>query len=159
MILLSIPIVLGLLLTGLYFYTNNKADIHKGYQSKIRTGGEIEGTYLQNGVCKARKTTEKVENPIGKYTIYYPEELETSFRKYPMLLVVNGTGGIFYRKIDVENIGITGFSQGGTAVFNVLTNYEEGRYFKAAAMWLPGSAVSSWGINMPQAHLPARRPS
>ena len=46
---------------------------------------------------------------------------------------------IFYQKMDVENIGITGFSQGGAAVFNVLTKYEESKYFKAAA---PLSLVS-----------------
>lgn len=39
----------------------------------------------------------------------------------------------------MENIGITGFSQGGAAVFNVLTKYEEARYFKAAAPLSPVS--------------------
>ncbi len=44
---------------------------------------------------------------------------------------------VFYKKIDVDNIGITGFSQGGAAVFNVLTKYEERKYFKAAAPLSP----------------------
>lgn len=32
---------------------------------------------------------------------------------------------VFYHKIDVDNIGITGFSQGGAAVFNALTKFDE----------------------------------
>ena len=44
---------------------------------------------------------------------------------------------IFYQKIDTRNIGITGFSQGGAAVFNVITKYDEAEYFKAAAPLSP----------------------
>lgn len=173
---------------ALYLYADNKADIVKGYNREIDTGGPLEAKYLQDGPYAAKKTTAKAEDPIKKYTIYYPEEMESSGKTYPMLLVVNGTGGkatkyepefelyaswgfiavgtqdkgtgsgqttvttlrymleqnenpdsVFYHKIDVENIGITGFSQGGAAVFNVLTKYDEARYFKAAAPLSPVS--------------------
>ena len=46
---------------------------------------------------------------------------------------------VFYHKIDLDNIGITGFLQGGAAVFNVLTKYEEASFFKAAAPLSPVS--------------------
>ena len=46
---------------------------------------------------------------------------------------------IFYDKIDMDNIGLTGHSQGGAAVMNAITKYKEAKYFKAA---LPLSPVS-----------------
>lgn len=185
LILLALPFVLGILLTGLYLYADNKPDIRKDYNLKIETGGEIEAKYLHGGDYQKKRVTAKAEDPIKKYSIYYPAEMETAGRPYPMLLVVNGTGGkatkyepqfklfaswgfiavgtqdkgtgsgettvttlrymleqnenpnsVFYQKVDVDNIGITGFSQGGAAVFNALTKYEESKYFKAAAPFL-----------------------
>lgn len=38
---------------------------------------------------------------------------------------------IFYHKIDLDNIGIGGHSQGGPAVFNMVTNQEHGNMIKA----------------------------
>lgn len=185
-ILGGIPVVLAVLLVGLYLYADNKPDIQKGYNANIETGGEIESHYLQSGTFETAKVTAPAEKPIGKYTIYYPTELESSVQTYPMILVVNGTGGkatkyepqfelyaswgfitvgtqdkgtgsgqttietlnymlgqnedpnsVFYQRIDVENIGVTGFSQGGAAVFNAITKYEESGYFKAAAPLSP----------------------
>ena len=183
-----IVLVLAFGLVGLYLYADNKPDIHKGYQEGIETGGDIEAKYLHSGEYQTKKTTAKAEDPIKKYTIYYPAELETENRTYPMILVVNGTGGkatkyepefelyaswgfitvgtqdkgtgsgqttvatlrymleqnenpdsVFYHKIDLDNIGITGFSQGGAAVFNVLTKSGEASFFKAAAPLSPVS--------------------
>ena len=184
----ALLLILVLVAIALYLYADNKADIVKGYNREIEIGGALEAKYLQDGPYAAKKATAKAEDPIRKYTIYYPEELESADRTYPLLLVVNGTGGkatkyepefalyaswgfiavgtqdkgtgtgqttvttlrymleqnenpdsLFYHRIDVENIGITGFSQGGAAVFNVLTKYEEARYFKAAAPLSPVS--------------------
>ena len=186
LILLLIPVVIAAILGGLYLYADNKPDIINGYEKSIQTGGSLEAQYLQHGAYDVKKFTAKAETPISMYTIYYPSELETIMQAYPMILVVNGTGGkatkyepqfelyaswgfivvgtqdkgtgtgvttiktlhymldqnenagsIFYHKIDTDNIGITGFSQGGAAVFNVITKYEEARYFKAAAPLSP----------------------
>lgn len=188
--LIAIPIVVGAALGGAYLYEDNKADIRKGYNTKIETGGEIEAKYLLGGDLKVKKTTFKEEDPIKKVSVFYPEEMETSDQVYPMILVMNGTGGkctkyepqfemyaswgfivvgtqdkgtgtgkttvkvlndmlalnedensVFYHKIDLENIGLTGFSQGGAGVFNVLTKYEEAKYIKAA---VPLSPVSEY---------------
>ena len=185
-VLLMIPVTAAAVLTGLYLYMDNKPDIHRGYNEQIVTGGEIESHYLQTGGYETKKFTERAESPIKKYTVYYPAELETTDKKYPMILVVNGTGGkatkyepvfdlyaswgfivvgtqdkgtgsgkttietlqymlaqndkessLFYQKIDTENIGLTRFSQGGAAVFNALTKYDEGSYFKAVVPLSP----------------------
>lgn len=189
-ILIAIPVVLAAVIGGWYYYTDNKADIKVGYNKEIETGGEIEAKYLLGGDLKVKKTTFKEEDPIKKVSVFYPEEMETSNQVYPMILVMNGTGGkctkyepqfemyaswgfivvgtqdkgtgtgkttvkvlndmlalnedensVFYHKIDLENIGLTGFSQGGAGVFNVLTKYEEAKYIKAA---VPLSPVSEY---------------
>lgn len=188
--LLAIPIVLMVILVVAYFYEDNKRDIKTGYNNEITTGGMLEAKYLAGGDFATKKFTAKAEEPIKKYTVYYPSEMESTDKVYPMILVLNGTGGkatkyeaefdlyaswgfivvgnqdkgtgtgataietlhymleqnenpnsCFYHKIDLSNIGITGFSQGGAGVFNVLTKYDEASYFKAAA---PLSPVSEY---------------
>ena len=181
-------VVLAVILIALYLYADNKPLLGKNFRDDIKTGGELEKKYLADGTYKVKKTTADAEKPIKKYTIYYPEELENSSKKYPMTLVVNQTGGkatrmepmleqlatwgfivvgnqdkgtgtgettitelkymlsenenkesIFYNKIDLNNIGLTGHSQGGAAVMNAITKYEESKYFKTA---VPISPVS-----------------
>ena len=50
---------------------------------------------------------------------------------------------VFYHKIDVDNIGITGFSQGGAAVFSALTRFGEAKRLKAAALLSPVQEAGS----------------
>ena len=188
--LVAVPVVLAAVVGVGYLYADNKADIKDGYNKEIETGGDIESKYLLGGDLKVKKTTFKEEDPIKKVSVFYPEEMETSDQRYPMILVMNGTGGkvtkyepqfemyaswgfivvgtqdkgtgtgkttvkvlndmlslnedessIFYHKIDTGNIGLTGFSQGGAGVFNVLTKYEEAKYIKTA---VPLSPVSEY---------------
>lgn len=171
-----------------YLWADNAPVLFKGYNEKIEVGGEIEKNYLQNGIFETSKTIAKEEKPINKYTIYYPSELESNDKEYPMVLLVNGTGGkatkyepmlkqlaswgfivvgtqdkgtgsgessittlnymlseneivnsIFYRKIDKDNIGISGFSQGGAGTIRAITMFDESHYFKTA---VPLSPVS-----------------
>ena len=61
-----------------------------------------------------------------------------------MLKQNDNPDSIFYHKIDVDCIGITGFSQGGAAVFNALTKFDEAIFFRAAA---PLSPVYEEGAN------------
>ena len=187
-VLISIPVAIATVLGILYLYADNKADIKDGYNKEIETGGELESKYLLGTDLKVKKTTFKEEDPIKKVSVFYPEELETSDKAYPMILVMNGTGGkttkyepqfkmyaswgfivvgtqdkgtatgkttvkvlndmlalnedeksVFYHKIDLDNIGLTGFSQGGAGVFNVLTGYEEAKYIKSAVALSPVS--------------------
>ena len=145
--------------------------IPENYQSKTPTGGEIEEKYLKNWEFAVETCSFDAAKPMKKFIYYYPEEIKTSNKKYPVILYSTGTGvkgsscyplfkhwasygfvvcanedkstwavtssnatlsylmelnndkkSIFYQKIDLENIGVTGHSQGGTSVFNVLTN-------------------------------------
>lgn len=181
-------LVLGLVLTALYFYADNKQDIGADFRAQIETGSELEAHYLKKGRFDVEKVVFEAEKPIEKYSIFYPSDLAKSQKNYPVIFVVNGTGGkatkyealfehyaswgfivvgtqdkgtgtghttmqaldfllaeneavesIFFQKIDKENIGITGFSQGGAAVMNVITNDAYKGYFKTA---VPLSPVS-----------------
>ncbi len=187
-VVLIIILILVAIITVLYLWADNAPVLHKGYNKEIKTGGDIEYKYLQNGKYETSKTTIKEEKPIKKYTIYYPTELKSDDKKYPMILIINGTGGkatkyeplleqlsswgfivvgtqdkgtgkgdttiktlnymlsenknkdsLFYNKIDVDNIGITGHSQGGAATIRSITMFDESHYFKTA---VPISPVS-----------------
>ena len=191
--IIAFPFVLAALLGIVYVYADSiKVDVKEGYNQKIETGGDLESKYLLGGDLNIKKLTFKEEKPIRKVSVFYPEELETSGKKYPMILVMNGTGGkttkyepvfrmyaswgfivvgtqdkgtgtgkttvkvlndmlalnkdsesVFHNKIDTENIGLTGFSQGGAGVFNVLTKYDEGKMIKAAVPLSPASETLS----------------
>lgn len=191
-VLAWISIIIAVVLSASYLYADNMPVIFTGYEKKIQTGGTLEEKYMQMGELSTKKYTAQAENPINKYTAYYPEELETVPQKYPMILIVNGTGfkatkyepefklyaswgfitvgnqdkgtgtgettiemlnymlaenedpeSVFYQKIDVDNIGITGFSQGGAAVFNAITKFEKSKYFKAAFALSPASEAGA----------------
>lgn len=186
--ILIIVLVIVVAFVGLYLYMDNAPVIKTGYNDNIETGGDIEAKYLKNGKYETIKKTENADKPIKKYTVYYPKELESTDKKYPMILLVNGTGfkatkyepqfeqmaswgfiivgtqdkgtgkgettittlnymlsenqnskSVFYNKIDVDNIGISGFSQGGAATIRAAYMFEESKYFKTA---VPLSPVS-----------------
>lgn len=182
--IIILVIIVGLV--GLYLYADNAPTVHKGYNDDIETGGSIEEKYLQNGAYEVKTETVKAEDPIKKCTIYYPSDMESGEKTYPMVLVVNGTGfkatkyepvfeqmaswgfivvgtqdkgtgtgettittlnymlsenensdSLFYQKIDVSNIGVTGFSQGGAGAINAVTAFEESSYFKTIVALSP----------------------
>lgn len=62
------------------------------YVETVKTGGEIEAAYLRNGPHKTAYTEVKVLENYEKYEIFYPEELPSSEKKYPVIVVSNGTG-------------------------------------------------------------------
>ena len=193
-ILLTIILVLFLL----YLYKDNAPVLFEGYNKKIETGGNIEYKYLQKGKYETSHITVKVEKPMKKYTIYYPSELESDNKKYPLVFITNGTGGkatmykplykrlaswgfivignqdkgtgtgestsktldymleenenkdsIFYHKIDIDNIGIFGFSQGGAAVMRAITMYENSKYFKTAVSLSPVNEKTANDVGYP----------
>ncbi len=50
---------------------------------------------------------------------------------------------IFYGKVDIENIGIGGHSQGGVGAINAVTDFENGNYYKA--IWTASTTSSFYG--------------
>lgn len=161
------------------------------YSKYTETEGDVEKTYTAQGDYKVSyKEYDASDDVIGKYAVWYPNELESKDNKYPVVIWANGTGStsatykaflthlsswgfiavgnddkdtrtgasleetikflmeenekedsVFYRKIDLEHVGIAGHSQGGAAVFNMVTNQEHG--YMVSALYA-ASATSSY---------------
>lgn len=62
------------------------------YQRNVETGGEIEAAYLAGGSFEVSVYEEPVLQVFKKYVIYYPAELETSEKQYPVIVICNGSG-------------------------------------------------------------------
>lgn len=60
-----------------------------------------------------------------------------------MLAQNDDTSSEFYSRIDVDNIGIAGHSQGGLGAVNAVTNQENGNRYKA--MWIASATSPYWG--------------
>lgn len=153
--------------------------------------GEVEMKYTALGAKEVSYQEFVADNEvIGKYAVWYPSELESGDKIYPVVIFANGTGStsstykpfmehlsswgfiavgnddqntrtgasleatiqflireneiessVFYHKIDLDNIGIGGHSQGGPAVFNMAGNQAHGYMVKAL---YAASATSSY---------------
>lgn len=53
--------------------------------------------------------------------------------------IINETNNVFYGKVDLNNVGITGHSQGGVGVFSAITVQEHRDIFKAAVSLSPAN--------------------
>lgn len=63
------------------------------YHQYTEVAGEIEGKYAALGDKEVSYQEFTAEDAvIGKYAVWYPSEMETSDRKYPVVLFANGTG-------------------------------------------------------------------
>lgn len=161
------------------------------YTKKVKTGGEIEAVYLADGDYETASVTQTALQEFEKYQIWYPSELETTEKQYPVVVFANGTGvpaskykallkhmaswgfiaigteaeydwngfasemcirhlirlnesetldekpNLFYNKIDLENMGIAGHSQGGAGVVNAATTQAHSGIYKAAVILSP----------------------
>lgn len=172
----------------------------ENYVMEVMTGGEIEARYMATGEYETAyfETDYSEDSDIKKIEIWYPAELETSSKKYPVVLFVNGTGvsasryqpvfehlaswgfiaignedpstwegkkadatltwlltanedesSVFYHKVDTENIGITGHSQGGVGVFSAINNTEHKDVYKCAVSLSPTQEDTAEALKMP----------
>ena len=76
----------------LLMYIGNKPVAPTDYQQRVETGGEIEAKYMANGSFEVSVYEEPVLQVFKKYMIYYPAELETSDKQYPVIVICNGSG-------------------------------------------------------------------
>lgn len=176
-----------ILLTALFLlYLFLKSAVPGNYETAVKTGGDIEAKYLAHGRYEVKYTEQKALQDFKKYEIYYPAQLENSSRKYPVIVINNGTGikaskaktmfrhfaswgfivigneeeyswngfsadmslqyllkqndnpdSVFCNKVDTENIGTAGHSQGGVGAFNAVTNTKHQDLYKTAAVESP----------------------
>lgn len=203
-IILFIPIVL---IIGLLVLLSFIPAVPKNYTKEVKTGGYFEKKYLAMGEYKVKSTKSKATE-LTKYNyVYYPEELESSNRKYPVVVVLNGTGilpknykslfrhfaswgfivvgnddgstgfgasadetidyikkankdkdSVFYEKIDMDHIGITGHSQGGAGVFTSISIMEHKDEYKTAVALSPTHEETAlafgWNYDLTKINIP-----
>lgn len=180
-------VLLVVVLIGLLFYVMAKMPaVPTNYTEKVETGGVLEAKYIKQGSYGVECMTAPLSEEWGNLIVHYPKELSSSEKKYPVVLLMNGTGvpaskypalfthlaswgfvvlgnedpstctgasadstlafiireneeaeSPFYQKIDLENIGIAGHSQGGAGVFNAITRYERSGLYKTAVALSP----------------------
>lgn len=202
-IVLLVMIAIVVILVCVLLWKMSHNTLSENYRDSIETGGEIEAKYLQDGTYKVSYYEETAMQVFEKYEIYYPTELETTDKVYPVIVVCNGTGwkasnskpvyehyaswgfiviateetyswnafgaemcivhlrrlndypmindqeNIFYGKIDFENVGIIGHSQGGVGVINAVTNTEHKSTYKTAIALSPTNKELAQGLEWP----------
>lgn len=62
------------------------------YQQTVQAGGKIEKKYMADGPCKVSMHEDAVLQEFTKFIVYYPSEMETSAKKYPVIVMCNGSG-------------------------------------------------------------------
>ena len=203
-IIILIPVVL---IIGLIVLLSIIPAVPNNYTKEVKTGGDIESKYLAMGKYKVKNTKSK-SSELTKYNyVYYPEELENSQKKYPVVVVLNGTGilpkkykalfkhlaswgfivvgtddgstgfgksadetidyikkanddkdSILYKKIDLNNIGITGHSQGGAGVFTSISIMEHKDDYKTAVALSPTHEETAlafgWNYDLTKVNIP-----
>lgn len=182
LILLGIVFVLGI---AVFWYIKSilpsgkgNNDIIEGYYKDFKSDAPLEMKYSQLGSYETSCTEFASDHEsIGKIRVWYPKDMETGNKAWPLIMVVNASGtpassyepffprlaswgfivvgnedpqtgngetasstldfvlnipsdSVLSGKIDYENMGIIGYSQGGAGAICALTNYENGKYYK-----------------------------
>ena len=72
--------------------TLNDPRLPENYYELVQTGGDLEKKYLGKGSFSVEQITVQSENKsVKNIYIYYPSELKTSAKQYPLVMVVNGS--------------------------------------------------------------------
>ena len=169
-------------------------DITEGYYERFQSDALLEMKYSKPGSFETSYTEFASDNEsIGKVRVWYPTELDSSEKSWPMIMVVNASGtpassyepffprlaswgfvvvgnedgqagngktasitldfmlnvpsdSILVGKIDYDNMGIIGYSQGGAGAICAVTNYENGAHYKA--MFTGSAAYPTLAKNM-----------
>lgn len=189
-----IGIIVLILIVGISIllkFLGSRPVVPANYTQDTETGGHIEAKYMATGSHEVSTYEEPVLQSFSKYTIDYPTELETTDKKYPVIVVCNGSGtpiskylsvpehfaswgfivigteeeydwsgfsaemcirhlqklndnesigenkNIFYQKVDFDNVGIVGHSQGGVGVLNAITAQKHADIYKTAVSLSP----------------------
>lgn len=181
-----ILLVIIALIVAMFIKASLTPAVPANYEESVLTGGEIEAKYLQNGSYSVSYIEVEADERLGKYEIYYPDDISSVERKYPAIVVSNGTGikaskykavfehfaswgfvvigneeenswdgssaekslnyllecnadkdSFFYQKIDTDNIGSLGHSQGGVGAISAVTNTAHSDMYKTVVAESP----------------------
>jgi len=90
-----IVLVIIIVIAAVLFYLSRKgSSLSEDYQSKVATGGDIEANYLKNGSYETSYYEIAAIQNFSKYEIWYPSEISTTSKSYPVIVICNGTGWV-----------------------------------------------------------------
>lgn len=72
--------------------TATKHFVPDNYENTVETGGTIENSYLQYGAFEVSYKEYPLLQNFKKFEIYYPSELESTDKRYPLVVICNGSG-------------------------------------------------------------------
>ena len=91
--IIGIVLVIGLILVVIFLkYQSSKPVAPVDYQEKISTGGPIEAKYMANGPYEVSEVEQPALQNFKKYVLFYPSELESTDKQYPVIVLCNGSG-------------------------------------------------------------------
>jgi pimeloyl-ACP methyl ester carboxylesterase len=202
-VLLIVAIVVALTVKG--NIEASQPALESDYYTAFTSDFPIEERYSQRGDEEVARTELKGEAASGTTAVWYPQQLETGDKRYPMVLVVNasnspastyepfferlaswgfvvvgteepqsGTGEaasialdtileapsdtVLFDRIDADNVGIVGYSQGGAGALRAATEFDNGAVFKAiftASAPYPVLAENlGWGYDISRLGIP-----
>lgn len=91
-ILLAVIFFVGILIAGGLFFMSKAPSVPDKYYEKLTTDGELEKKYLFPTNNEVEYFEVGALQNFEKYEIYYPKEMTTTDKKYPVIVVNNGTG-------------------------------------------------------------------
>ena len=161
------------------FIEAKKASVKEEYYTDFASSAPLEQKYSQVGEYEVSSFDDPSDNEtIKKVRFWYPSELASNDKKYPVIVVVNASGTPAFKyepwfkrlaswgfivvgnedpqtgtgettsimldyilnlpsahqlngRLDADNIGIVGFSQGGAGAIAAVTMYDNGTAYKA----------------------------
>lgn len=88
-LIVLIILVIGLL--AIKFFANRPA-APDNYQQTVSTEGRIEQKYMKNGPYEVALREDPVLQSFKKFIVYYPSNLEEENKKFPVIVLCNGSG-------------------------------------------------------------------
>ena len=90
-------LITGCVLTGIWAcneqFWSKLQNVDEGYQNRFEYQGTLEKKYAYNGQYQVELfTQEDSDERIKLLQVYYPADLKTSQKKWPLVLMANGTG-------------------------------------------------------------------
>ncbi|MGN1104100.1 MAG: alpha/beta hydrolase [Candidatus Coproplasma sp.] len=198
----------SLTLLGFCSWAAKQPVVKDGYFNDVSSQCEGEKKYTLKGESEVEYYESDAGSTVcAKYEVWYPANMQTSDKTYPLVVMANGTGvpasrykpvfdhlaswgfivvgnedgnswsgessslsldymlslnadvdSIFYGKIDEDNIGIAGHSQGGVGAINAVTAQENGVKYKtiytASATHIVLSEALNWPYDVSKIQIP-----
>ncbi len=93
-LLIIVAVIVAIVAALILFllWASKQPAVKEGYYKTVATGGEIEAKYTAHGSYEVGYFEKETATDYKKIRVWYPTVLETESKKYPLVVMVNGTG-------------------------------------------------------------------